>query len=205
MWFCRAAGCPCPRSAELGRQTGVTVRAPVAIALSSSVDCDDERRLAVVALYRAHYGELYRLALLLTHDVAAAEDLTHDAFVRVYARWHAVEDQSRGAAYLRATLVNLARSRWRRQRVADRRRPTNAMAAPSAEDSALGKLGVGMPALSLALDALSPRQRACIVLRHYLQMTEGEIAETVGLSVGSVRTHLKRATAALSSSLGGIR
>ena len=184
----------------------MTVRAPVAIALTTSVeDADDARRLAVVSLYRAHYGELYRLALLLTHSAAAAEDLTHDAFVRVYARWHAVEDQRRAAAYLRTTLINLARSRWRHQRVVDRRRPTNAMAAPSAEESALGKLGVGMPALAVALDALSPRQRACIVLRHYLQMTEGEIAETIGLSVGSVRTHLKRATAALSSSLGGIR
>ena len=184
----------------------MTVRAPVAIALNASVEgTDDERRLAVVSLYRAHYGELYRLALLLTHDAATAEDLTHDAFVRVYARWHAVDDQSRAAAYLRATLVNLARSRWRRQRVADRRRPTNATSAPSAEDSALGRLEVGMPALSAALDALSPRQRACMVLRHYLQMTEGEIAETVGISVGSVRTHLKRATAALSSALGGTR
>ena len=56
-----------------------------------------------------------------------------------------------------------------------------------------------------ALAALPERQRATIVLRHWLRMTEGEIAEAMGCSIGSVRTHVARAYKALAIRLGDLR
>ena len=61
------------------------------------------------------------------------------------------------------------------------------------------------PDVMAALAALSDRQRSAIVLRHWLRMTEGEIAEAMGCSVGSVRTHVARAYKALAIRLGGLR
>ena len=56
-----------------------------------------------------------------------------------------------------------------------------------------------------ALQRLPDRQRECLVLRHYLRLTEGEIAKVLGVSVGSVRTHTKRGMATLERHLGGLR
>ena len=68
-------------------------------------------REALIELYGEHYAPLVRLAHLVAHDPSIAEDLVHEAFIKLYGSWHRVRDQDRAPAYLRTTLVNLARGR----------------------------------------------------------------------------------------------
>ena len=95
-------------------------------------------REALIELYGEHYAPLVRLAHLVAHDPSIAEDLVHEAFIKLYGSWHRVRDHDRAPAYLRTTLVNLARGRARRHHVALRRRPAPPPDAASAEEGALG-------------------------------------------------------------------
>lgn len=162
-----------------------------------------DREGAVRGLYEAHYAELVRFATFIMGNAQAAEDLTQEAFMRVYDAWDRLDDPERALAYLRATIVNLSRGRHRRHLVAERKPPPHLVAVPSAEDDAMGQ--VGRSAVLAAVSALPGRQRACVVMRHWLRMTEGEIAATLDLSIGSVRTHNKRGIQALQRKLGDLR
>lgn len=156
-------------------------------------------------LYRSEYGALVRLARLLVRDPATAEDLVQDAFVRLYKSWGRVREPERAPAYLRSTVVNLARGRARTQAVFARVKER--LVAPS--ESASAESGAVHRFLEDrvrdALAQLSVRQREVLVLRHYAGMSETEIADTVGCSVGTVRTHTKRGMAALEHLLEPVR
>ena len=160
-------------------------------------------REALIELYGEHYDPLVRLAHLVTHDPSIAEDLVHEAFLKLYGSWHRVRDHDRAPAYLRTTLVNLAHGRARRHHVALRKRPAAAPDAASAEEGAVGL--ENRREVVECLRGLPPRQRERLVLRHYNDMTETEIADTLGISVGSVRTHVKRGMAVLHRRLGHLR
>ena len=162
-----------------------------------------DREVAVRALYEARYAELVRFATFLTGDAHVAEDVSQEAFVRVYDAWDRLDDHDRAVAYLRATVVNLTRGRYRHRLVAERKSPAPPGSAPSAEDDAMGR--VSRSAVLAAVAALPTRQRVCVVMRHWLRMTEGEIATTLEISIGSVRTHNKRGVEALQRTLGGLR
>jgi RNA polymerase sigma-70 factor (sigma-E family) len=162
-----------------------------------------DRRTAVRALYEARHAELVRFATFITGSVESAEDLCQEAFVRVYDAWDRIEHQDQALAYLRATVVNLSRGGHRRRLVAERKQPPQLVPVQSAEDDAMGR--VGRRAVLDAVSSLPTRQRACVVMRHWLRMTEGEIATTLDLSVGSVRTHTKRGLATLQRTLGALR
>lgn len=163
----------------------------------------DERDEAVRTLYERCHADMVRFAAFLTGDVAAAEDVAHEAFVRVFDAWDRIDDHDHVDAYLRATVVNLVRGRHRRTMVAERLgRPSLTLVA-SAEDDALER--VGHDRVLAALADLPLRQRTCVTMRHWLRMTETEIARELDLSVGSVRTHLKRGIATLQRTLGGAR
>jgi len=159
----------------------------------------EDRRLALADLYRARYGAMVRLATLLVDQPETAEDIVQEAFVRLDAHWDRVEDPSARSAYLRATVVNLGRSRLRRRRVARRLRLGPGTDAVAAEHHAMVR--EDQRRVLAALATLSDRQRACVVLRYYEDLTEPAIAETLGISVGSVKTHLHRALAHLSRRL----
>jgi RNA polymerase sigma-70 factor (ECF subfamily) len=165
------------------------------------------RRAEVLALYEAHFRSTARLAYLLCGNTQQADDLTHDAFVRLWEHWDKVDDPTRRVAYLRSIVVNLANSAHRRAATARRHASAPALAlvgdSTSAEDEAMHR--AARPDVMAALAALPDRQRSAIVLRHWLRMTEGEIAEAMGCSVGSVRTHVARAYKALAIRLGGLR
>ena len=161
------------------------------------------REAAVRALYEERHAELVRFATFIMGDVHAAEDVTQEAFMRVYDAWDRLDDHEKAVAYLRATIVNLSRGRHRRRLVAERNQQPHLMAVPSAEDDAMGR--VGRSAVLAAVSALPSRQRACVVMRHWLRMTEGEIAATLEVSVGSVRTHNKRGLETLERKLGALR
>ncbi|HEY0518483.1 MAG TPA: sigma-70 family RNA polymerase sigma factor, partial [Ilumatobacteraceae bacterium] len=162
-----------------------------------------DRERAVRALYEAEHADLVRFATFILGDVHAAEDVTQEAFVRVYDAWDGLDDPDRAVAYLRATIVNLGRGRHRRRLVAERQQHPHLVAVQSAEDVAMGH--VGRSAVLAAVSALPSRQRACVVMRHWLRMTEGEIAATLDVSVGSVRTHNKRGLETLQRKLGDLR
>jgi RNA polymerase sigma-70 factor (sigma-E family) len=178
-----------------------TGRSSTPLRIVRAVPCD--REVAVRALYEDRYAEIVRFATFLTGDVHVAEDVSQEAFVRMYAGWDRLVDADRAVAYLRATVVNLTHGRHRRRLVAERNQPAQPGAAPSAEDDAMGR--VSRSAVLEAVAALPSRQRACVVMRHWLRMTEGEIAATLDVSIGSVRTHNKRGVEALQRTLGGLR
>jgi RNA polymerase sigma-70 factor (sigma-E family) len=152
---------------------------------------------AVTHLFAAHYRPLVRLATLLLREPGAAEEIVQDAYVALHGRWHRVRDADKALPYLRASVVNRCRSALRHRRVvrahlASARPPPD---APSAEAGALRALqGVEVVA---ALRRLPTRQREALVLRYYADLSEGEIAEAMGISRGAVKSHTARGMAAL--------
>jgi RNA polymerase sigma factor (sigma-70 family) len=136
------------------------------------------------AFYREHYPPMVRLARLLTGSVAVAEDLTHDAFVRVAPRLGSLD---RPAAYLRTTVVNACRSHHRHQAVVDRSTPPPTDSSPPSH----------LVDFADALDELPERQRTAIVLRYYGDFDDREIAEILGCRRPTVRTLVRRGMTAL--------
>jgi RNA polymerase sigma-70 factor (sigma-E family) len=149
--------------------------------------------------HRDHYRSLVRLASLLVPDRDRCEELVQEAFVSVWRRRGGQIDPDRLPAYLRSAVLNGARSEVRRV-VVRRRNPDPAPgAAPSAEAGALA--GDETRRVIDALRSLPARQREVLALRYYLQLSEAEIADQLGISAGSVKTHAHRGLAALASRL----
>jgi RNA polymerase sigma-70 factor (sigma-E family) len=153
---------------------------------------------AVEELYASHYRQLVRLSVLLVRDVGTAEEVVQDSFVAMHGRWRGLRDQDKALAYLRQTVVNRSRSVLRRRTVATRHLNatlTQEGHEPGADDAAVATerrrqvLG--------ALGELSDRQREVLVLRYYLDLSEAQIAETLGISRGAVKSHASRGAAAL--------
>ena len=136
-------------------------------------------------LYAAHAPDAARLAYLLTGDRALAEDLVQDAFVRLFGRFRDLRRPEAFGAYLRKTVVNLARSHFRRKSVErtylekESRQPR--ASGPAAPDEMWDALGT-----------LRPRQRAAIVLRYYEDLSEAQTAEVLGCAVGTVKSLVSR-------------
>lgn len=151
----------------------------------------------LAVLYAAHYGSLVRLAALLLDDTAACEDVVQDAYVRVHSSWRRIDDPDKALAYLRQTVVNLARSSLRRHLVA--RRLTPRPERTSVEDAAYAT--VERDALVQALRTLPRREREAVVLRHVADLTEVQAANLMGCSVGSVKGYTSRGLAKLGARL----
>jgi RNA polymerase sigma-70 factor (sigma-E family) len=165
-------------------------------------------REGVVEMYQSHFRSIARLAYLLCGDTHQADDLAHDAFVRLYERWDDVREADKRLAYLRSCVVNLAHSAHRRKATAARHQGAPhvlALAAngASAEEAAIGR--AQRPEVLAALAELSTKQRTAVVLRYWLRMTETEIADAMNCSIGSVRTHIARGHTTLATRLGGLR
>lgn len=161
---------------------------------------------AVADLFDRLYPSLLGTARLLLDDSAHAEEVVQEAFVRVRLAWWRVRDPERAAGYLRTTVANLARTGVRRRALARVRDPQHARGnratAPAAEDTAV--LNDEHRQVAEALTRLSKRQRECIVLRYYLDLSEAETARTLGVTPGSVKTHVHRGLAALGVRLEGL-
>jgi RNA polymerase sigma-70 factor (sigma-E family) len=161
---------------------------------------------AVAELFAGMYSSLLGTARLLLDDPGHAEEVVQEAFVRVRVAWWRIRDPERAGAYLRATVANLARTDVRRRALARVREPQYARAGggtvPAAEDTAI--LRDEHRRVAAALRHLPGRQRECIVLRYYLDLSEAEIAATLGVTPGSVKTHTHRALAALGVRLEGL-
>jgi RNA polymerase sigma-70 factor (sigma-E family) len=138
-------------------------------------------------LYRVHAPAAARLAYLLTGDRALAEDMVHEAFVRLFGRFRDLRNPDAFPAYLRTTVVNLARSHFRRRKV-ERAYVERAGPAPEAGPEEPGE----RQQMWEALHRLRPRQRAAIVLRYYEDLTEAQTAEVLGCAVGTVKSLVSR-------------
>jgi RNA polymerase sigma-70 factor (sigma-E family) len=139
-------------------------------------------------LYRAHAGDALRLAYLMTGERSLAEDLTQDAFVKVFGRFHDLRNPDAFWWYLRRTIVNLSRSHFRHRAVerAWLSRQTADEAAPPGPDLA------ERDRMRRALLTLRPEQRAAIVLRYYEDLSEADTAEALGVAVGTVKSMVSR-------------
>ncbi len=144
------------------------------------------------ALHREHYEQLVRLARFLVDDRGTGEELVQDAFVRVYRAWSRVEDPVR---YVRRAVVNGARSQLRHRAVVRRYvPPALPPGAPADEEVVVRSQHADVVD---ALGTLPRRQRECLVLRYYLDLSEADIATTLGISRGSVKSHASRGLTAL--------
>jgi RNA polymerase sigma-70 factor (sigma-E family) len=159
----------------------------------------DSADAAIIELYGTHYRPLVRLAVLLLHDVATAEEVVQDSFVALHSGLHRLRDNEKAGAYLRTTVVNRSRSVLRHRVVVDRNAPKPAPDVPSAEHGALAL--IERSAVVSALRALPVRQREVVVLRFYADLSETQIASAMGITRGAVKSHTSRAMAALRSVL----
>jgi RNA polymerase sigma-70 factor (sigma-E family) len=156
---------------------------------------------AVAALFDAEASNLVRLARFFVDDRDAAEDLVQEAFIRLARSIHRVRDRDSVPAYLRSIVLNLARDHNRRGLVSLRHRlPVD---SPPAGVEERIEVREDQQRVIEALRSLSAGQRNCLVLRYYLELSNPEIARTLGVSVNTVKTQLQRGLAALERELGG--
>jgi RNA polymerase sigma-70 factor (sigma-E family) len=150
---------------------------------------------AVSAIFHAHYRRLVGLAGLLVDDRESAEEVVQDAFEQLYRRWGSLRDPASAIAYLDRSVVNGARSKLRR-RFTERSYEWPVPAdVPSAESSGIERRQ--RDDLVAAVRRLPRRQREVVVLRYFLDLSEDQIAQWLGVSPGSVKQHAHRATTAL--------
>ena len=157
---------------------------------------------ALERLYAVHWRQLVRLSVLLVRDVGTAEEVVQDAFIAVHRRWDRLRDPDKALAYLRRAVVNQSRSTLRHRMVVERhvlRGPDAASAQPEEPAEHLAR----RVAVLEAMRALPQRQREVLALRYYLDLSEAEIADTLGISRGAVKSHASRGAAALRGLLKG--
>lgn len=159
------------------------------------------RDTLVAELFAAESTNLVRMARLFTDDRNAAEDLVQESFIRLHRSAHRIKDPSKAAAYLRSIVINLARDHNRRGLMSLRHQ--EALPAGSTPDAPEDVLALDERRRQVIdeLRELSPRQRDCIVLRFYLEMSEQETAEVLGISKNSVKTHSRRGMEAMRARL----
>jgi RNA polymerase sigma-70 factor (sigma-E family) len=174
------------------------VRTVETISLGGAVAKRRQQRLA--DLYWSHSTDALRLAFLLTGDQHAAEDIVQDAFVRLFGRFNELRNRDAFEIYLRRTVVNLSRDRFRRMRV-ERDRVARAT-TPSSQIEPGSQLE-DREQIRNALRNLPHRQRAALVLRFYVDLSEQQTAEVLECSVPAVKSLISRATGTLKERMRG--
>lgn len=153
---------------------------------------------ALERLYAAHWRSLVRLSVLLVRDVGTAEEVVQDAFIAVHRRWDRLRDPDKGLAYLRRAVVNQSRSALRHRMVVQRHVDRGVdRTVPTDQDDVVDEGFASRAAVLEAMRALPQRQREVLALRYYLDLSEAEIADTLGISRGAVKSHASRGAAAL--------
>ena len=148
-------------------------------------------------LYARHADEALRLAYLLTGDRALAEDLVQDAFVRVAGRLLHLRDPGGFHAYLRKTIVNLARSHFRHRAVERRFLERQAAPPPVEPDDVPDR-----ERLRRALMDLPIGQRTAIVLRYFEDLSEAQTADLMGRHAAAIKSLVSRAMVTLRTTVG---
>ena len=159
----------------------------------------DDASSQIADLYARHVPAAGRFAYLLTGDRGQAEDLVQEAFVRVIGRFGHLRVPDAFEAYLRRTIVNLHTSSLRRRRL---ERAYLERAASGTERSAPPPDVGAREDLWRALDGLTPRQRAAIVLRFYEDLSERDTAALLRCSPAAVKSLVARAMETLRARIG---
>ena len=164
---------------------------------TADIDAD-----ALVAKMFAEQGaSLVRLARVFCDDRDAAEDLVQEAFIRLHRSAGSIRDVGRAPAFLRSIVINLARDHNRRGLMSLRHRSSTDRPTPPMEPDERATRDGEVDEILLALRTLPDRQRACLVLHCYEELSIGEVADTLRISPNSVKTHCRRGLAALESRL----
>lgn len=153
---------------------------------------------ALVAFVEAQHPRVLGTLHLLTGDQHLAEELAAETLAQVASHWPRVRDLHAPGPYVQRIAVNLARS-WFRRRVARRR--ALARHGPDA-DVHHDADGADVIAVREAVAALPERQRACVALHHFADLTTAEVADALGIAPATVRSHLRDARATLRTALG---
>jgi RNA polymerase sigma-70 factor (ECF subfamily) len=145
-------------------------------------------------LYHAHYADVVAMLHALTGDLGEAQDLAQESFCRAWQRWGSLAAYDNPVAWVRRVAVNLANSRWRHRRAADRylRRQRSADVPPLLPDHV---------AVVAALRHLPGNHRTALVLHHMLDLTVADVALEMGVPAGTVKAWLSRGRAALAAAL----
>lgn len=173
------------------------------VSATASGAVDDNTRLLIIRLFQAEGRSLVRLARLFVDDRDAAEDLVQEAFLRLARSSDRIQDDSKAPAYLRSIVLNLARDHNRRGLVSLRHHA----AAGHDLDVVVTSLDDDLVqdekhrTVLAAVRTLPTRQRDCVTLRYFEELGIEAIAETLGVSPNSVKTHLRRGLAALERAL----
>ena len=167
-------------------------------AVSGTADAgQQDARQAVSALYEAHAVGLIRLAIVMLGDRPAAEDVVQEAFCGLYRRWGQLDDPGNAQRYVRSAVLNGCRSALRRLHRESRSARPDEWLETSESAEALALVNAEHRAVLSALRRLPARQREALVLRFYLDLPEPEIARSMGVSPGTVKSTTSRALAAL--------
>lgn len=150
----------------------------------------------VRAFYAAAYPQLVRVLALAAGDLAEAEEVVQEAFIRLLPRWETVGRYDDPEAWVRKVAFRLLANRQRRARVARRLLP--ALVRPHADPSPSGD----HVDVSRALATLPLSQREVVVLHHLLDLPVEQVAAELGLPTGTVKSRLARARVALTPLLG---
>lgn len=151
-------------------------------------------------LYEEEVPGAAKLAFLITGDRSLAEDLAHEAFLRVARKWEDIRHPAAVSGYMRSTVVNLARSHFRHAQVERRHLEVKRSAGPASladppdieqRDFLLAELG-----------RLPLRQRTAVVLRYYEDLSEHQTADAMGCSDAAARLLVARAMETLRERLG---
>jgi RNA polymerase sigma-70 factor (sigma-E family) len=166
---------------------------------SSPADAD----FAVAALFQSHRLVMVRLALLLVDDLETAEDVVQEAYAALHRRWPGLTDREAAIGYLRSCVLNGSRSVLRRRRTVRRNpQPDPAVLTTEAADGRL-LLAEEHREVLVALKRLPRRQREVIVLRYWSELSEAEVAATLGISLGAVKSNAFHGRQAIAAALGG--
>lgn len=158
----------------------------------------------LAGLFRQHHADLVRLAVLIVRDQPTAEDVVQDVFARLHAKHGRPALPGKELAYIRACVLNGCRSVLRRRAVARRvgryRDVIGEPVSPSAEAETIR--AESRQQVLAALAVLPARRREVLVLRYFAGLTEAEIAATLGISIGAVKSAAARGIATLAHALG---
>lgn len=155
---------------------------------------------ALQTVFDREWAPMVRLAtLLLVGDQRRAEEVVQDALLGLHRRWDRLADEGRAAGYLRRSVVNGCRSAHRRSAVERRHLRLLARGDVSPDDTQ--RDNAEHDAVMRVLRTLPVRQREVLVLRYWQDASEADIALTLGISTGAVKTHASRGLAALRAGL----
>jgi RNA polymerase sigma-70 factor (sigma-E family) len=191
-----------PENASSGRRGvgGLTVLGDRPVGGPPPGDESAQREAQFESFVERHNRELGRLAYLMVGDRDAADDLTADALLAAWRQWDTVRASDHPLAYVRRVVINMAATRVRRM---VRERRWLVMFQSDAMEVVPGTDSAAVVDVRSALQRLPAGRRACVVLRYAFDLSEAEVAELLGVSVGTVKSQTSKGAEQLRRVLGG--